>query len=235
VIPIDDPTTSLDESQNRQDISIAGTVHKHPYYGITSYYARDIAVIKLDRHVSEIAAVNPISVERPGIIPQIGDILTLVGFGLTGSLCANPSRGKLTAQLPVKLSNNETIRFEDYNIQTCSGDSGGPILNAAGQVVGVASWRDDDGKNPPMLISNYRPTWSSYDWIQSWVTDPLPDEISVAPGTVTIYQGKKPRNVKIITDPNLKPEPPRLIIEEGPPEVIHIVGAIVEGSYKSAL
>jgi hypothetical protein len=61
--------------------------------------------------------------------------------------------------LPVVHSNFAAIRFENNDVHICAGDSGGPLLNAQGHVVGVTSWGNDSSD------SNYRPTSFSYSWI----------------------------------------------------------------------
>ncbi|MFB3764714.1 MAG: trypsin-like serine protease [Methanotrichaceae archaeon] len=151
VFPVDNPNTPIDESQIRQDVSIAGNVRIHPEFEMRGWQREDLAVIELDQPASSVSKVKPIDVEYPYKTPMAEDILTLVGY------CG----GKTKADLPVESSSWGGISFSNQNtnnIHSCPGDSGGPILNSAQHVVGVASWFDQDH-------SVYRPTSYSYNWI----------------------------------------------------------------------
>jgi hypothetical protein len=77
---------------------------------------------------------------------------------MTGDKCTLPGQGKMKMTLPVDKSGWGGISFKDNLLYVCHGDSGGPILNKAGHVVGVASWGDNHA-------SVYRPTSYAYNWI----------------------------------------------------------------------
>jgi hypothetical protein len=160
VFPVDDPATAADESKVRRDVHIAGTVRVHPEYEQRGWMREDLAVLELDKRAAQVVLnVAPIAVERPERVPLPGDSLTLVGFGRTGSGCSGPGQGKRKLTLTVTESNFAAIRFEHKGKHNCPGDSGGPVLNKNGRVVGVASWgnfRDS---------STYRPTSFGYNWI----------------------------------------------------------------------
>lgn len=143
-------------AEKRQDIDIPGTVHIHPEWGKMGYLTKDIAVIRLDYPATSVAQVTPIQVDRNDV-PRVGEILTIVGFGRTNCDCNGPSGLKKMAELAVKASNAETIDF-DEEVHACPGDSGGPVINCAGRVVGVHSCHGGSR-------SQSRPIWPSYDWI----------------------------------------------------------------------
>lgn len=156
VFPADNPRTSNDESRRRADVSIDGDVRVHPEFGQRGWLREDIAVVELDRPASEVTrGVRPLAVEDPERTPLPGDVLTFVGFGRTGADCSGPPQGKRWRALPVDISEWGRIFFKPRAI--CPGDSGGPLLNKAGRVVGVTSWHGMD--------STFRPTSYSYNWI----------------------------------------------------------------------
>ncbi|PWR70230.1 trypsin-like serine protease [Methanospirillum stamsii] len=142
----------------RQDITIAGDVRIHPEYGKRGWLREDYSVLELDKPASSVALVNPISLENPWNIPFVGEKLTLVGFGYTGVDCKSPSQGKMKMEVAVDGSGWGGISFKNAQLHSCPGDSGGPIINKAGHVVGVASWNQDSS-------STYRPTSYAYNWI----------------------------------------------------------------------
>lgn len=152
VRPVTDPS-------KRTNFTFSGTVRIHPEYEDRGWQREDYAVLELDTPVSTKALVTPIPVEDPWNIPFAGETLTLVGFGKTGDQCKSQPQGKMKMDVPVKESGWGGISFKDDRLYVCPGDSGGPILNKAGHVVGVASWGDNS-------VSVYRPTSYAYNWIQ---------------------------------------------------------------------
>jgi hypothetical protein len=160
VFPLDDPSTAGDESFTRTDVSISGDVRVHPEYGNRGWLREDLAVVELDTPANQVVlGVTPIPVERPDRIPQVGDDVTMVGFGSTGVGCSLPSAGKLEHTLPISGIGWGGIRIDQSGEHACPGDSGGPLLNGDGHVVGVASWTNSTDS------STYRPTFYSYSWI----------------------------------------------------------------------
>ncbi len=154
VRPVNSPTT-------RRDISIMGSVRLHPKFATDSnWLSNDFAIIHLDQKATDIALVKPIPLELPTQRPKLGDNLTIVGFGTGGDACITdppiPS-GKRKVTLPLhEISNgNVTLRIGTSSAGSCLGDSGGPALNAAGNIVGVSS----------TIPGNYDPTDLAYNWI----------------------------------------------------------------------
>lgn len=151
VRPVDSPET-------RRDISMTGSVSLHPKFATDSnWLSNDFAIVRLNQKVTDIAFVKPISVELPTQRPELGDNLTIVGFGRTGDDCNSSPFGKRKVTLPLYeiSTDNVTLRIGTSSAGACPGDSGGPALNAAGNIVGVSS------TNP----GNYDPTDLAYNWI----------------------------------------------------------------------
>jgi cysteine-rich repeat protein len=154
----------------RVDVTVGGNVTVHPNYTIGAWLSNDYALIRLDKRVQQLAyGVKPIEVERPYKKPKAGDVLTLVGYGSTGTGCSTSGGGlKRKVTLPVQsivtYANTiagETIWFKDGSHHSCPGDSGGPALSAAGRVVGVASTGDFNTN------SDYDVTHLIYSWLSS--------------------------------------------------------------------
>jgi hypothetical protein len=146
------------DPKTRINVTFAGKVRIFPEFEDRGWLREDFAVLELDVPATSQVLVTPIPVEAPWNIPFAGETLTLVGFGNTGDNCKSPGQGKMKMTLPVDESGWGGISFKNNRLHSCPGDSGGPILNKAGHVVGVASWGDN-------FVSVYRPTSYAYNWI----------------------------------------------------------------------
>ncbi|MCW8889233.1 MAG: S1 family peptidase, partial [Sedimenticola sp.] len=178
VYPTDNPSTPQDESQIRADVTIAGNVVVHPNYTAGGWLRKDLALIVLDRPVWEVAkGIQPIPVADDAHRAKIGETVVLVGYGNTGEGCTAGSLGKQWLALSISDIVPDAIRFNHPGLVSCPGDSGGPILNDDGWLVGVASWTNSDDQ------STYRPAWESLSWIHS-VRETT--EVNPVEGTVVV-------------------------------------------------
>jgi hypothetical protein len=101
---------------------------------------KDIALIVLNQAVT---GITPLPI-RLDWAPQIGELTTAVGYGVTGDNQWNSGKRRRRANVPVLTAG------QDWNQLTgagelavgqaaCSGDSGGPVISQGGAVIGVAS------------------------------------------------------------------------------------------------
>lgn len=162
VRPVDNKSTPQDESQTRQDVTIAANVVVHPQYTAAGWLRRDFAQLVLDRPVWQVAqGVQPLPIADDAHRAKAGDPVVLVGYGNTGQGCTGGPLGKRRMASTISEVVPDAIRFKHPGYVACPGDSGGPALNADGWIVGVASWTDSRNE------STYRPAWESLGWIYS--------------------------------------------------------------------
>jgi len=164
VFPVDNPATPANESLTRQDVSFDGTVYVHPRYGKDRWLAYDFAILKLDVPANErVLNVAPIPVEL--VVPNVpGEQVTLIGYGLTGSDCSASNSEKRMATLSIAECGPDGILVKNATQFTCPGDSGGPLINAQGRVIGVVSHGDAS-----QGTSVYRPVYSSGTWVSTFL------------------------------------------------------------------
>jgi hypothetical protein len=143
----------------------------HPEFGIKRWLSEDLAVVDLDFSAFQVAAgIAPISVENPTWVPLPGTPLRLVGFGHSGADCRGPSQ-KRTLDVVLTSSESARLMIQQTGKRNCPGDSGGPMLNSAGRLVGVMSWTGKEINGRP-THANYnfifnlpQPGWTGCSWV----------------------------------------------------------------------
>lgn len=150
-----------------ENVGINGQGIAHPDFGFGQY---DLAVLKLDQPVSSVVLdVTPIPLAIGA--PAVGQPVTLVGMGLHGT-CQEWNFGTKhhgTTTLSVinfSSGGGAQLATADDQLKACSGDSGGPMLDASGRIIGVAS------SVLPPNYSLYDSVWYARTWIQQQLVSP---------------------------------------------------------------
>ena len=165
VLLLDNPNTPQNEAGTRGSVLAPGEVIVHPDMAIGHELRNDLAVLRLQRPISEVAVVPPIPFSST--MPAVGSSVTLVGFGHSngpGGECSSPTgtKRRATTQIDQRVVGpvGDTVLITtDPEIHICRGDSGGPALDALGRVVGVNSSGDFGS------ISNLRAVPAYQEWI----------------------------------------------------------------------
>jgi secreted trypsin-like serine protease len=95
----------------------------------TSLCAHDAAALVLDRDVT---GITPLAIASSA--PEVGDSVRFVGYGRRGDTAGYGQKRARTVPID-DVTASEIVVGE----VTCSGDSGGPALSAAREVVGIVS------------------------------------------------------------------------------------------------
>lgn len=123
----------------------------------TTMCGHDVVVLVLDRSLT---IAPPRTVRRTP--PQVGEIVTAVGWGYTDQTSASgqlvlPTHRQQRTGIPILASENAVYAYHRHNGDTivsgtmagellvgesvCNGDSGGPLFDADGAIVGITSRR----------------------------------------------------------------------------------------------
>lgn len=106
----------------------------HPTYrprGSGEDVGADLALLILEAPIDS-AAIPPAPLDRQGQAKlQIGDRVTMVGFGSTGPLGEPPGRKRVGTARITSLADTD-LRVANEPSVSCHGDSGGPVLFRAG-------------------------------------------------------------------------------------------------------
>ncbi len=100
----------------------------------------DVALIVLDKAVT---GITPLKL-RLDWGPQIGELATAVGYGSINDIGQGAGKRRRRSNVPVISAGqdwNELNGAGEVSVgqSVCSGDSGGPLISAAGTIIGVAS------------------------------------------------------------------------------------------------
>ncbi|XP_026134550.1 complement factor D [Carassius auratus] len=171
---------SLSNAEGTKQTFKATAVYNHPDFQISNY-DNDIALLKLDKPITESNAVKPVKFQREGgSDPEEDADVKTVGWGSLNNLGGRPDKlQELTIKVlerwrcgrgdyyGTKFTNNMFCAAEKLK-DTCDGDSGGPLLYKD-LVVGITSnggKKCGSSKKPGLytIISHYT------KWIDSKIT-----------------------------------------------------------------
>ncbi len=163
----------------------------------------DVALLRLESPLPDITPLTP-RVEEP---VTANEVYSAVGFGIDESLAGKPSGVRKRADGFQVVCNGADCAVRDVrdnewigNGGPCSGDSGGPALDASGQVIGVVSRGKTGCKEPVFsdvatrgawlkaeaiaaanLVPEAPPDWAPCDSVTPCIADatkPVPQKVS---------------------------------------------------------
>lgn len=116
-------------------IGVAGG-RVHPAFDPVTH-ANDLAVLLLDAD----AAVTPIVAHSTDLPDLTGTDVRLVGYGITSGASADVG-ARRAGVARISETGADELRMVPGPGMSCRGDSGGPVLGAGGELIGVTSYGD---------------------------------------------------------------------------------------------
>ncbi len=140
-----------DQSVNEatQQIITSSDTMEHPDWNANTI-AGDVSLIFLPEPLSLNEYVSPINLGSGE--PPVGDRVTMAGWGKTCDVGCGVNDVVMEVTCPVLDDNEAEAYYGDFDWEniicidsaggmgTCNGDSGGPLMDAAGDLVGVTSF-----------------------------------------------------------------------------------------------
>jgi len=164
--------TPKNGSSNLGDYTFIGKVEPNPLYEMANSF--DLALIKLDKNVSETLQITPISVSPPYALENAGN-LKYIGYGSIGENCEiKDNRNKYWAESSSDIQSGTIISGTNITIQMhqkgfCRGDSGGPLIDNNMTIVGILRKGPDleFTISPDSIEFMTKITEPDYNWIQN--------------------------------------------------------------------
>ena len=155
-----------------QSVTFTGQAISHPdmFRDSSGYLWQDIAVLKLLQPVSQVV-LDASPIQAATSAPSNGQTVTMVGYGLTGTPCGGAYGTKRHATTTINSIlgggwQGVHVRTKDSERQDCPGDSGGPLIDGGGRIVGVASTITGGD------ITDFQSTYYSREWLTQQLTSP---------------------------------------------------------------
>jgi secreted trypsin-like serine protease len=166
-------------TEGAEERAVISELIVHPDYVVEPVWTHDFMLFKIEAVTS--AELVPISLNSDAMNPQNDQVLTTMGFGTT-SFLGESSDELLKVNVEAMPYNECSVLYDDIDEQSmicagvdeggkdsCSGDSGGPIVDANGVLVGVVSWGSGCAEaNKPGV---YARVSGDLDWIRQTICD----------------------------------------------------------------
>lgn len=184
-------TTRTNLSNAQADYRNVARLHTPPNSDDTCGF--DIAVLQLATSISPQEA--PSMVPRIDSAPGDGETYSVLGYGHTGSGDGSGSRrirdGRTVQCVASDCGSGTTVQFNEWqgNEGTCTGDSGGPALDARQRIIGVLARGPEN-----CSTAVYSGVWEWSDWLTQVVAGAAAESGYTEPAWVTTGSTETPDN-----------------------------------------